>query len=150
MKIFSILQQDHDIIHQCLEEISNWQFTGIKKIDVKQKCMKKIVAWLYYLKEQELNPDGYYRKYLEDNIIELRIQLPQSQYLLRIICWFDQKEIILLTWYIIKPQEYTDQQTQNAIDEQYREQIRISKYYRKDFKEHKKLDYSDITDYLFF
>lgn len=149
MKVYSILHNDHDIIYQCLAYIRDWQFTGLKKSEVDAKCLDKIVSWLRYLIEQSWHIDGWYRKFLEDNIIELRMQLPKSQYLLRIICGYEMPHIVLLTWYIIKPQEYTDQQTQNSIDQQYIDQISQSKHYRKDFKEQQTLDYSDITNNLF-
>ena len=94
-------------------------------------------------------PDGVYCKVLENNIIEFRLQLPKSNHLLRIIWWYNQKEIVLLTWYIIKPEQYSDRKTTISTDKIYTEKITQAHNYWKDFLTVQQYNYTDLTDILF-
>ncbi len=84
MQVFSLMD-DEDIISQCLNEIEDKTFTHLKKTEIHQKCLDKIITTLYYFKHNNMMPDGVYCKVLENNIIEFRLQLPKSNHLLRII-----------------------------------------------------------------
>lgn len=84
--IYSLLDEHgQDVISQCLMSIKTKQYTQLKKVEVEKKCMDKIAALLYYVDMQALQTDGVYCKALVSNIVELRIPLPKSKYLLRII-----------------------------------------------------------------
>ena len=89
--------------------------------------------------------DGYITKHLEENIIEFRIQLPRSDYLLRIIAWYTRWEMILLTWSLIKPKWYEDKKTTQDIDQEYITRITEAKNIRKDFTTQQQYSYSDIS-----
>ena len=148
MQVFSLMDDD-DIISKCLNEIEDKSFTHLKKIEIRKKCFDKIITSMHYFKNNNMMPDGIYCKVLEKNIIEFRLQLPKSNHLLRIIWWYNQQEIVLLTWYIIKPEQYSDRKTTINTDKIYTEKITQAYDYWKDFLTVQQYNYTDLTDLLF-
>lgn len=149
MQIFSLLHDHEDIITQCLHQIQSEHLTDLKKTDIQDKCLQKIIATIYYFKNNNMMPDGIYCKVLENNIIEFRLQLPKSNHLLRIIWAYNQEKIVLLTWYLIKPEQYSDRNTTINTDKLYTTHIINAHSYRKDFITHQKYNYTNLTDILF-
>jgi hypothetical protein len=90
-----------------------------------------------------------YCKVLENNIIEFRLKLPKSNHLLRIIWWYTPQQIVLLTWYLIKPEQYSDRKTITNTEKIYSEKITEAHNYWKDFLTVQQYHYTDLTDILF-
>ncbi len=146
MNVYSILDREQkDIIDQCLELIKQDQIMQCKKTEVEEKCLGKVIPTLQYFINNDMYCDGYITKHLEENIIEFRIQLPRSDYLLRIIAWYTRWEMILLTWSLIKPKWYEDKKTTQDIDQEYITRITEAKNIRKDFTTQQQYSYSDIS-----
>ena len=150
IRIYSLLDEHgQDVISLCLMHIKTKQYTQLKKGEVEKKCMDKIVALLHYVNMQTLQTDGVYCKTLVGNIVELRIPLPRSKYLLRIIACTWRWSCLLLTWWLIKPERYDDAgQTQSVLLE-YDQQIEYAKQCREDFTHRQLLAYTDLTDLFF-
>lgn len=148
MYILSILNDWKDIISQCLDDITHQQIVQLKKDDIGQKCIDKIMATIQYFFVNNLTPDGWYIKTLENNIIEFRIILPKSKYLLRVIAWYKNWSALLLTWYLIKPYDYNDSYTTSTIDKEYSSQIQKAKTIRQDYTWAQQYDYVVIKNHL--
>jgi hypothetical protein len=78
----------------------------------------------------------------------MRLALPQSKYLLRLICSYEQNELMLLSGYILKPESYDDRHMTDKINIQYRQHINKSIQYKADFFGPQKFDYVQLTEYI--
>lgn len=148
MRILSLIHDEKDVIEEVLDHIKRENLTGLKKADIDQKCLDKIIPRIVMFVEQGMQIKRPDSAVLEDNIIEFRIPLPKSKYLLRIFAGISPPEIVLITWYLTKPHAYDDQWQKLKTDTAYKQHIHYAKQKRKEFADNCIENIEDIWIYF--
>ena len=138
MYIYSYTESWYDIIQNLLNEISDrYLWYKISKLS------SKIYKQLQYFKTNQI-VDWYSVKHLENQIFEFKISIPNTKDLIRLLFAWERDELVLLTWYLIKPENYNKIHTRTEVNKYYHQQINDANTILQDYKSSKKLTYQLI------
>ena len=140
INVYSLEEEWKDIIQKILEE----KILQTKKNKLKYKILSAIWQFMNF---QQI--DWFRTKNLGWAINEFRISVPGSKNLIRIMFYYEKQELVLLTGYLIKPENYSKSQEKKEINNLYENQIKKSKQIINDFKTERKNSYLDITDMIY-
>lgn len=140
IQIYSHLNNDdEDVITEIIKDVEK------HSVD---KLLHKIVAAICCFCQNMLI-DWRLSKNLDWPVHEFRISIPNSDNLLRILFVYEKDKIMLLTTYLIKPDQYWKKQEIEKINNGYDWKIELSKKIYNDFKTKKSYNYVNITNLVF-
>jgi len=143
---YSVVNGGKDIVTESNQEIIKKKLCVCLPKEIEKKLVHKIYWALLLYKEQWFKPFPPYVTTLSWSCLELRIQLPWSKYLLRIIAEQHKDTIIIFSGYIIKPEHYEDKQTVIITKKMYTEEIKRSWLTKTDFFWPQEKDYVKLYE----
>jgi hypothetical protein len=136
--LISIVWDEGDVIAQAIDHIISEWIVGDKQDAKESLIANKIWDHIEMFCEGNMIADGHRVSVCSWPIHEFRIAIPKSSYLLRIFFGCEKWKIVLLTWYLIKPNWYNDKWTKKSIDRIYQQKIKEAQTIRLDYKLGKK------------
>lgn len=120
--------------------MKKWGYPG-KAHEYEEKLLKKIRETIKNYERQWFQADWQRVKNLEWPFFEFCISAGWTNYLIRIFFFHSDIASIILTWNLIKPENYKDKQNTDYVDREYQQELKFCKRTQKDFLWEKKLDY---------
>lgn len=136
MKIVSLKFENTDILDYLIQKVEEKSQEALRK---------KIILAINSFLMQERIENNKSIKSLKWPIFEFRISIPATKKLLRLIFYYQRWELILLSWYIIKPEDYKDKKNTRTIQSEYSKEIKNAENVYQDYKWPQNLHYIPIT-----
>lgn len=136
MKIVSLKFENTDVLDYLIQQVE-------KKLQ--NSLRKKIFLALNSFLVQESVENNKMVKNLKWPVFEFKISIPGTKKLLRIIFYYQKWKLILLSWYIIKPENYGDKKNISMIQTEYIKEIEKAKNVYQDYTWSQNLNYFPIT-----
>lgn len=120
---YAVVEEGKDVISNAIQQIFNQKLCNEPYQQLEKTLVTKIQKILELHKEQWLRPCLPNVATLQGPCLELRIKIPKSKHLLRLIFWQHKDAFIIFSGHIIKPENYEDKQTTITTKQQYKEAI---------------------------
>ncbi len=144
MEYYSIVKGGRDMIIDSVYRLMQlWQAPG-KPSEYEKKLAVKIREIMKGYETQWFYVDGQRIKHLEWSFFEFCISAGGTKYLIRIFFFQQNKTFIVLTWNLIKPENYQDKKNTDRTDLDYQNELKFCKQIQQDFLWEKKLVYQKL------
>lgn len=139
-----MVKEGNDVITNAIQEVIKQKLCVGSPKEIEKKLVHKIHQTLLLHKAQWFRPSLPGVATLSWPYLELRIQIPWSKYLLRLIFRQHQDSLIIFSGHIIKPERYEDKKTTMITKLQYEKEIENCKWISIDFFWPKKNKYQPL------
>ncbi len=141
LNCYVLEENNENIISTMIYEIESRQMYNWVIDEFEKLLLHKIHSCLLLFKENWYRACMPYIRNLGWVCFELRIKLPWSNNLLRLIFILKWDKILLFTGWFIKPRNYSDKRNKTQINKKYNLEIEKSKKILEDFECNQKLNY---------
>ena len=146
--VIYIDEQKQDCVSKLIQECIEERYVHWSLDEFMESVTNKIEAALVMFLKQNMYADGHVIAHIQWPIFEMRIALPRTKHLMRMFFVCEKNELILITWWLIKPKSYSQKKELQSIHKNYEDNIQNAHRIYQDWKWAKKYWYKDIFIHL--
>lgn len=147
MEYYSIVRSGCDMINEAVSTVIKlWSYPW-EQSEYRKKLRIKIVETMKTYESRWFQADWFAVKNLEWPFFEYRTKAWWIKLLVRIFFFQHNQASIVLTWCIIKAENYWDKKTTHEVDQQYVNELSFAKKVQQDFLWKQQFDYQLLSLY---